>query len=153
MGRIPALTVIGGSLITVWPFIGNFPILPPFGLMMLLAWRLRRPDVFRIWAPLPLGAFDDLVSGQPFGSAVLLWTLCFFMIDLFDQRLGFRDYWQDWGIAAVMIGFCLILGRLVASPIAAQVDTLLLLQVLVATMIFPVIARLCAWIDRRREPA
>ena len=147
---VPAGTIMLGSLITIWPFIASFPFLPPFGLMMLLGWRLTRPDIFRIWAPLPLGFFDDLVSGQPLGNAMLLWTLCFFMIDLIDQRLVFRDFWQDWLIASGAIGFCLIAGRLIAAPIGAHVDTVLLLQIVISAMLFPLVARLCAWLDRKR---
>ena len=148
---LPAASVMVASLITTWPFIASFPVLPPFGLLILLGWRLTRPDVFRIWAPLPLGFFDDLLSGQPLGSAMLLWTLCFFMIDLIDQRLVFRDFWQDWLIAAGAVGFCLIAGRLVASPIGTHVDTVLLLQIVVSIMLFPLAARFCAWLDRKRE--
>ncbi len=150
---LPTATVMGGSLVTIWPFVSTFPILPPLGLLMLLGWRLRRPELFRIWAPLPLGFFDDLVSGQPLGSAMLLWTICFFVMDLIDQRLVFRDFWQDWLIAAGSIGFCLIAGRLIASPIGAHVDTVLLLQAVISMMLFPLAARLCALLDRSREKA
>ena len=148
---LPAASVLLASLVTTWPFIATFPILPPLGLMMLLGWRLTRPAVFPIWAPLPLGFFDDLISGQPLGNAMLLWTLCFFMIDLIDHRLVFRDFWQDWLIAAGSIGFCLIVGRLVTAPIGAHVDTVLLLQIVISVMLFPLVARLCAWLDRKRQ--
>ena len=47
---LPALSVMAASLGTIWPFIANVPVLPPLGLLMLLGWRLRRPDVFPIWA-------------------------------------------------------------------------------------------------------
>ncbi|MDB5703793.1 MAG: rod shape-determining protein MreD [Sphingomonas bacterium] len=148
---LPAASVLLASLITIWPFVATFPILPPLGLMMLLGWRLTRPAVFPIWAPLPLGFFDDLISGQPLGNAMLLWTLCFFMIDLIDHRLVFRDFWQDWLIAAGSIGFCLIVGRLVTAPIGAHVDTVLLLQIVISVMLFPLVARLCAWLDQKRQ--
>ncbi|MDQ2877815.1 MAG: rod shape-determining protein MreD [Pseudomonadota bacterium] len=148
---IPAASVMLGSIVTIWPFMASFPVLPPFGLLMLLGWRLLRPGLFRIWAPLPLGLFDDLFSGQPLGSAILLWSLCFFAIDLFDQRLVYRDFWQDWLVASGAIAFCLITGRLIASPFSAHVDTVLLLQILIAVMLFPFISRLCAWLDRKRE--
>jgi rod shape-determining protein MreD len=72
------------------------------------------------------------------------------MIDLIDQRLVFRDFWQDWLIAAGAIGFCLIAGRLVAAPIGAHVDTVLLVQIVISTMLFPLVARFCAWLDRKR---
>ena len=111
---------------------------------MLLGWRLTRTESLRVWAPLPLGLFDDLVSGQPLGSAMLFWTLCFFMIDLINQRVVYRDFWQDWLIAAGSIGFCLILGRLVTTPIYAHVDTVLLFQFAISVLLFPLAARLCA---------
>lgn len=150
---IPIVSVMLGSLVTIVPFIAPFAILPPFGLMLMLAWRLHRTDIFRIWAPLPLGLFDDLVSGQPLGSAMLLWTLCFFAIELVDTRMVWRDFWQDWLIAAGGIGFCLILGRIIASPIAAHVDTMLIVQIVMSILLYPLVARLCAWLDRKRGHA
>jgi rod shape-determining protein MreD len=141
------LSVVLGSLATLVPVVATVPFLPPFGLMMLLAWRLMRGDSMRVWAPVPLGLFDDLVSGQPLGSAMLFWTLCVLVMDVLDTRLVWRDFWQDWLIASGAIGFCLIAGRLVASPFSAHVDTALCVQVLIACALFPLIARLVAWFD------
>lgn len=147
---IPVASVMLGSLVTILPLIATFPVLPPFGLMMLLAWRLLRPETIRIWYPLPFGFFDDLVSGQPLGSAMLLWTLGFLIVDLLDRRLVSRDFWQDWVLAAGAIAFCLIAGRLLATPLAAHVDTLLLFQVVAAVLLYPFVARLVASLDARR---
>src|SRR3546814_6385482 len=72
---IPAISVMLGSLVTIIPVIFPGGLLPPFGLMVLLAWRLLRPESLKIWSPVLLGLFDDLLSGQPFGSAMLLWTI------------------------------------------------------------------------------
>ena len=140
-----------GSLVTIVPVIVTFPILPPFGLLMLLAWRLPRPEVLPIWSPLLLGLFDDLVSGQPIGSAMLLWTLCFFMIDVVDRRLMFRDFWQDWLIAAGAVAACLVLARLIAAPFGAHVDTVLVFQMIASILAFPLVARLVGWIDAKRS--
>ena len=150
---VPAISVVAASALTLWPFVASIPFLPPFGLLMLLGWRLTKPESLRIWAPLPLGLFDDLVSGQPLGNAMLFWTLCFFMVDLIDQRVVFRDFWQDWLIAAGSIGFCLIMGRLVASPIGAHVDTVLLSQIVIAILLFPLAARICAMLAGDEEEA
>ncbi|WP_346731975.1 rod shape-determining protein MreD [Sphingomonas sp. GC_Shp_3] len=120
---------------------------------MLLAWRLIRADALPIWAPLALGLFDDLVSGQPLGLGIATWTICFFMIDMIDERLMFRDFWQNWLIAAGGTAFYLVVGRLTAVRFGAPVDTVLLLQVLASIMLFPVISLLCAWLDRDYEPA
>ena len=150
---LPALSIMAGSALTLLPLVATLPILPPFGLMMLIGWRLARPDAVPVWSPLLLGGFDDLLSGQPFGSAMLLWTLAFLAIDLLDQRLSWRDFWQDWLLAAGAVGACLIGGRLIASPLGAHVDTVLLLQIIVTIMLYPVIARIVAWLDRKRMPA
>lgn len=147
---VPPLSVMAGSLVTLFPVIATFPLMPPFGLLVLLGWRLVRPEALRIWAPLPLGLFDDLVSGQPVGSAIVLWTLCFLVIDLVDRRLMFRDFWQDWLTAAGATGFCLIAGRAFASPLSAHVDTVLLMQILVSALLYPLVARLVSWLDAKR---
>ena len=150
---VPIVSVLLGSLVTIVPIIATGAVLPPFGLLVLIGWRLLRPELLPVWAAAPFGLFDDLVSGQPMGSAVLLWTAAFFAIELFDTRLVWRDFWQDWLIAAGAIAFVLIGGRLIASPIAAHVDTMLLVQILVSVMLFPLVARLVAWLDRKRGRA
>jgi rod shape-determining protein MreD len=150
---LPEISVVAASSLTLWPFIANLPLLPPFGLLMLLGWRLCKPESLRIWAPLPLGLYDDLISGQPLGSAMLFWMLCFFMIDLIDQRVVYRDFWQDWLIACGSIAFCLVFGRLIASPLGAHVDTMVLLQVAVTCLLFPLATRLCALLAEDEEPA
>ena len=150
---IPWLTVVGGSACTALPLIATVPILPPLGLVMLLAWRLLARFALRPWAAAPLGLFDDLVSGQPLGSAVLLWSLCFIAIDLIEQRLVFRDFWQDWLIASGAIAFCLTVGRWIALPLGAHVDPVLLAQIVVTVMLFPLAVRMVAWIDRKRGDA
>ena len=150
---IPWLSVMGGSLVTIMPVVASLPLLPPMGLLMLIAWRLLARFALRPWAAAPLGAFDDLLSGQPLGSAVLLWSLCFIAIDLVEQRLVFRDFWQDWVIAGVAGAACLIAGRIIALPLGARIDLVLLAQIVIAVMLFPMAARIVAWIDRRRGPA
>lgn len=149
-GAVPWLTVIGGSLLTAVPFVATVPLLPPFGLLVLLAWRLLDRWAFGRWAAAPLGLIDDLVSGQPLGSAVLLWSLAFLLIELVEQRLVFRDFWQDWLIATGLIGFCLIGGRLLAVPLGAHVDTAMLFQGIVAALLFPVATRFIAWVHAKR---
>jgi len=140
------LSVVLASMVTLLPIIATFPFLPPFGLLMLLGWRLTRAESLKVWAPVPLGFLDDMMSGQPPGSAMLLWTVCFIVIDVLDTRLMWRDFWQDWLIAAGSITFCLIAGRLVAVPFGAHVDTALLMQILICVALFPLVSRYCAWL-------
>lgn len=147
---IPWMTVMAGSLVTAAPFGATLGLLPPCGLLMLLAWRLLAPLALRRWTPPLLGLFDDLLSGQPLGSAMMLWTLAFFLIDLFDQRTMFREFFQDWLIAATAIVLCLVGGRIVASPLTAHVDQVLMIKIVVSILVFPLAARIVAWIDRKR---
>jgi rod shape-determining protein MreD len=149
---IPWATVMAGSLVTIIPVVATIPLLPPFGLVMLLAWRLLARFSFRPWAAAPLGFFDDLVSGQPLGSAVLLWSLAFVAIDMIEQRLAFRDHWQDWLIASGLIAACVLAGRFIAVPVSAHVDTVLIAQIVVAMMVFPLAARIVAAIQNKRSP-
>ena len=64
------LSIALASLLTLVPVVATVPFLPPFGLMMLLGWRLVRGDAMKVWMPVPLGFFDDMLSGQPLGSAM-----------------------------------------------------------------------------------
>src|SRR5690606_6897260 len=140
-------SIVIGSLATLLPFKAAFPILPPFGLLMLLAWRLQRPDLLKPWTPVWLGLIDDLVGGQPLGNSMLFWTVSCILIDVRDTRIVWRDFFQDWLLAAGAIGFCLIGGRLVASPFTSHVDTVLLVQVLIAIAMFPVLSPLVTRLD------
>lgn len=147
---LPWASIMVGSLVTILPLGAALPLLPPFGLLMLLAWRLLAPLALRFWAPALLGLFDDLVSGQPAGSAMLLWTVAYLIVDLLEARSGMRDFLQNWGIAAVAIAACLAGGRLLATPLWAHVDTALMVQIMVSVLLFPPVAQLVATIDRKR---
>jgi len=118
--------------------------------LVLLSWRLLAPFAIRLWAPAALGLFDDIVSGQPVGSAMLLWTLAYFLVGVMEARSGMRDFWQHWVIAAVAITLCLVGGRFAATPLGAHVDTALVMQILLSILIFPAVAYLIGRVDARR---
>jgi rod shape-determining protein MreD len=145
---IPVMCVILASMAPLLPFIATAPTMPPFGFMMLLCWRLLRNDLWPVWAALPLGAFDDLFSGAPIGSAVALWTMAFVAIDAIDRRWVWRDHYQDCGIAVTFVSAYLLLALWLsggALPIA-----MLLPQIVFAMLLFPLFARMTAMLDRWR---
>ena len=43
---VPILSTLAGSAMAILPIIATEPIIPPFGLMLLLAWRLLRPEMW-----------------------------------------------------------------------------------------------------------
>jgi rod shape-determining protein MreD len=141
-------TMLGSLAPGLLPIIAQTPIVPPFGLMMLLAWRLLRPGFWAVWAPLPLGFFDDIASGQPVGSAMLSWTLAFLAIDATERSLLWRDYLQDWFVACLAIAGCIFAGYVLALFAGGAAPVLSILpQILASMLLFPAVARLCARLD------
>ncbi|MGL5838360.1 MAG: rod shape-determining protein MreD [Sphingorhabdus sp.] len=146
---VPILSVMLGSVLTAFlPLVAGSPLLPPFGLMILLAWRLMRPGMWPAWIGLPLGLFDDLYNGQPFGSSALVWSLCMIAIELLDLRGVWRDYVRDWLIAAVLIILALLAGlgiSALAQP-APEVH-IIVPQMVLSVLLYPLAVRFCARLD------
>jgi rod shape-determining protein MreD len=148
---VPVLSVLAGSAIGLLPCITTVPVLPPCGLLMALAWRLLRPELWPAWVALPLGLADDLVGGTALGSAMTLWTIAFLGIDMADHRPMWRDHWLDWWIATLALLFCEIGGWAVARFTAGGgAFWPLLPQLGLAILAFPPAARLCARLDHWR---
>jgi rod shape-determining protein MreD len=151
---IPVLSVMLASLSALLPMVATFPILPPFGFMMLIAWRLLNRTLWPVWAAVPLGLFDDMFSGQPIGSAMLLWTLAFFTLDLFDRRMIWRDLWQDWGLASLLIAVLLFSSLLIANGTGGTVAPVVLIpQIILSILLFPAVAKVSAALNRVRLSA
>jgi rod shape-determining protein MreD len=148
---IPTLSVLLGSLTSVLPHIALYPLLPPFGLLLLIGWRLLVRDLWSAWAGLPLGFFDDLLSGQPMGSAMLLWTLALLALGLCDRWMMWRDYRQDWAIASLLTILALLGGLGIANMAGGQTSALYLIpQIIFSLLFFPLIVRICGALDRFR---
>jgi rod shape-determining protein MreD len=148
---VPWLSVMVLSLMPFLPLVASAPIMPPFAFMALLAWRMLRPGMLPVWAGAPLGGFDDLYSGQPFGSAILLWSLAMLVMEIVDVRLRWRGFLQDWALAAALIAAYLVLAAGLAnatggnSPVAA-----ILPQLALSLILHPLVTRLVAGLDRFR---
>lgn len=148
---LPWLTIMLGSLLPIFFMASALPVVPPFGFVMLLAWRLVRPGLLPVWAGLPLGLFDDLFSGQPFGSAILLWSITMIALELLDRRIPWRTFVQDWAAAGLALASYIFLA-FVASGGHPQTAGLIALgpQLLFAVALFPAAAGLVALLDRLR---
>jgi rod shape-determining protein MreD len=148
---VPILSVMAGSMITALPVFSDGPMLPPLGYMIMLGWRLMRPGIWPAWVGLPFGLFDDLFSGQPFGSAALLWSFTMLAIEIIDARAAWRDHVQDWLIATVAI-MLVLAGGLAISGLAHRAPEIrtIVPQIIVSILAFPLVVRLCARLDRWR---
>ncbi len=151
MLAIPIISILLASVITTLPFLSTQAILPPFGLMFFLAWRLLRPRLLPMWSGLPFGIFDDLFSGQPFGSAALIWSLAMLAIEILDARAVWRDYWQDWLIAAILIIVGLCAGNFFVGLAYARPEAVTLLpQIILSVLTYPLVVRIVARLDKWR---
>ncbi|MEO1221613.1 MAG: rod shape-determining protein MreD, partial [Pseudomonadota bacterium] len=104
-----------------------------------------------MWAGVPLGAFDDLVSGQPFGSAIFLWSLTMIALELIESRFPWRGFWQDWFTASFGIALYITAAMIVSgASLSLIVVSIVLPQMLLSILLYPLIARVIARADRFR---
>jgi rod shape-determining protein MreD len=112
-----------------------------------------RADLIAPWAGIPLGLVDDLFSGAPLGTGMAGWTAALLILEAIDQRVLFRDMWQDWAITAGLIAFDLVLGWALAGLVGGvPAPWLLLPQWLCAVLCYPLVMRSAAWLDRQQTP-
>ena len=151
MLAIPIASVAIASMITALPIFTKEPLLPPLGLLMFLSWRLMRPGLLPVWSGVPFGLMDDVFSGQPFGSAGLLWSLAILVIEIIDARAIWRDHLQDWFIAAILIAAVLLGGLWIAGMAHAAPDPAVLIpQIILSILLYPLAVRICARLDSWR---
>ena len=154
VAAIPTISVMIFSALTVLPFVADAPLLPPFGLLLFLAWRLMRSDIWPVWIGIPLGFWDDLLSGQPIGSAVALWTAIMLAMDVLDRRVVWRDFRIDWLIGGAALAFVIIGSALLTralSPVAAI--QLVWPQILWSWLLLPLAMLVVARLDTLRLSA
>lgn len=145
---VPWVTIALASLMPLSPIIASAPVLPPLGFMLLIGWRLLRPGLLPIWAGAPLGLIDDLYSGQPFGSAILLWSLAMIGLELVDGWLRWRGFWQDWLVASGVIAIYLFVAHALAAFSGGTFHPAVILpQLLLCFIAFPLLTRVIAILD------
>jgi rod shape-determining protein MreD len=148
---VPILSTLAAALLALLPYVATWPIVPDFAYLVLLAWRLLRPEMWQAYVALPLGLFNDLVAGLPIGQSMALWTLTFLLLDLLDSRVGWRDYWIDWLFAAAAILFYTAGGWYVARQMGSVTPfSVLWPQLGLSVFSYPLVARLVVALDRWR---
>jgi len=150
-GSIPWLSVMAGSILPGLLFITSAPVIPPFGFLVFISWRQLRPGLLPMWAGLPLGLVDDLYSGQPPGSAILLWSLAAIALDLVDTRIPWRNSALEWLFGAALIAACIGLALLLANAAGGSTAPLVIVpQTVVSILLYPMVGRMVALLDRLR---
>ena len=150
----PWLTIMLGSVAPGWLLIAAAPMVPPLGLLLLLCWRQVRPGLLPVWAGLPLGLFDDLFSGQPLGSAIVLWTASMLVLDFLEFRFPWRNFVVDWMVASALIVVYVGLTTLLANAGGGATPLVVSLpQLALAILLYPLIGRMLGTLDRMRLTA
>jgi rod shape-determining protein MreD len=148
---VPIVTTILACLLALLPIVVSSPLIPDFAFMVLIAWRLLRPELWTATTALPLGLFNDLVAGHPLGQSMALWTITFLAFDMMDSRLVWRDYLIDWLAASLAILFYTLGGWYIGRLMGSQIDFLIMLpQIGLSILAFPVVARIVLALDRWR---
>lgn len=145
---VPWASIMIGSLLPVFAIAAALPLVPPLGFLMLIGWRLVRPGLLPVWAGLPLGLFDDLFSGQPFGFAVLTWSASLLAVEALEMRMPWRSFWQDW-FTASLLGLAYILAGWLLSGATPTLPSLVAIvpQLVLTILLFPIVTRIVARLD------
>ena len=148
---LPWASVMISSILPGLLLIASAPILPPLGFLAFVSWRQLRPGLMPVWAGLPLGLFDDLYSGQPAGSAVLLWSLAAIVLDEIEERLPWRNFLTEWLVAMALILAYIVLSLFIANIAGASTPLHVIVpQIVISLLIYPFVGRLVALADRIR---
>jgi rod shape-determining protein MreD len=148
---VPAATVVAASLLSALPIVSTSGWYPDFGFLMLIAWRLLRSDPWPAWWAAPLGLANDLITGAPVGLSVILWTGTMLVLDLIDRRTMWRDYWIEWGLAALLLFINETAEWWTATIMGAPMPfTWVLSPLLISVFAFPITAWIVARVDRWR---
>lgn len=145
---VPYLSVMLASALPILVIAGSGPLIPPLGFLLLICWRIVSPGFFPPWAGALLGAFDDLFSGQPFGSAILLWSLAMLVFEFVEARFPWRGFWHDW-LAAGLAATLYLVAALFLSGAAPGGHLILAIvpQILLTVLLYPLAVRLVAGLD------
>lgn len=145
---VPAASVVAASALALLPVVSLTGWWPDFGFLMLIAWRLLRGDAWPAWWAAPLGFVNDLLTGSPIGLSVALWSAVMLAMDLVDRRTEWRDYWMEWGLAALLILAAETAEWRVAALAGAPVPFLQVVPAIVLSILaFPIAAFIASRLD------
>lgn len=148
---VPAASVVAASLLNTLPIVSDSGWFPDFGFLALIAWRLLRSEPWPAWWAAPMGFVNDLATGAPIGLSVTIWSVTMLVIALVERRTLFRDYWMEWGLAAMLLFISEWAEWQVAAAMGAPLAFVVIAPpLLIAIFAFPVAVAAVARIDRWR---
>ena len=149
---VPLTSTIFAMLLGLLPIVTSSLWVPNLAFLVLITWRLVRPEIWQAQVALGLGLLADLVvPGAPLGQSMLLWTVIFLGLDYADYLSGSRDYWLDWALATACILFHTAGVWYIALLMGAKVSFLVMVpQLILSILAYPLMARIVLRLDRWR---
>ena len=148
---VPTISVVIASCTATLPIVSSNGWVPDLGFMVLIAWRLLRSDPWPAWWAGPMGLANDLLTAQPIGFSIALWSATMLVLDLIDRRTMWRDYWIEWGLAAILLAAHeWFEWQLAAIAGAAVPIRQLIAPIALSILVFPIAAELVSRLDRWR---
>ncbi len=148
---VPLVSTVVAMMMALLPIVASTLWIPNIGFLILITWRLMRPEIWSAQVALGFGFAADLISGAPLGQSMLLWTLVFLGLDYADSLLGVRDYWLDWLLAAAASAFHSAGTWIIALLMGAEISPWLMVpQLCLAILAYPLAARIVLRLDRWR---
>ena len=148
---VPVASTVIATFVPILPIVVSTLWIPHFSFLVLIAWRLLRPEMWTAAVALPFGLLDDIVAGHPIGQSMAIWTATFLLLDLIDSRAIYRDYGMDWLIASFLILGYSFATWTVGQIMGSEMRLLALWpQVLLSVFSYPLVARLVVALDRWR---
>jgi rod shape-determining protein MreD len=81
----------------------------------------------------------------------MLWTATMLLVEMVDQRTIFRDYWIEWGLAALLLLLAETAERWIAVIMGAAVPLITIVPpLLISIFTFPIAAWLVGRLDHWR---
>jgi rod shape-determining protein MreD len=148
---VPAIAVLVSLYIMAAPVWTPGLVMPQLGLLAVLTWAIRRPDLMRIGVAFMLGLLQDLWFAGPIGVEACLFALCAQL--LATQQLVFitRPFNFEWAAVSLLILvhqiLVWLLGRWLWSDTIALLP--LLLQGGVTIAMYPAIVWIHARLQRK----
>lgn len=147
---VPALTSVALLVLMLAPLPISLPAMPHLALMAVLVWAMLQPALMAPCVAFCIGALADLLFGQPVGVNATLFALATGTMRLAGQMFGRHGSLFDWLlVTAVLLGFALLTGPLMALAGRSTPVLPLLWQWLTSVAAWPMVVRLCAAIQRR----
>jgi len=149
---VPLTSTIFAMLLGLLPIVASSLWVPNLAFLILLTWRLVRPEIWQAQVALGFGLLADLiVPGAPLGQSMLLWTMIFLGLDYADYLFGARDYWLDWTLATAAILFHSAGVWYIALLMGAKVSIIIMIpQLVLSILAYPLMARIVLRLDRWR---